>query len=42
MGANWFVHKHDLKFQLTYRMGENVEGGNTDEDEVFLQGQFVF
>lgn len=43
VGANWFVHKHDLKFQLSYRMGENVDGvDGADEDEVFLQGQFVF
>lgn len=43
LGANWFLHKHDIKFQLSYRMGENVDGqSNVDEDEVFLQGQYVF
>ena len=43
VGANWFINKHDTKVQLTYRMGENLEGvENADEDEVFLQTQFVF
>ena len=43
LGANWFLHKHDVKLQLSYRMGENLKGvkGN-DEDEIFLQGQYVF
>ncbi|MFQ5509625.1 MAG: porin [Leptospirillia bacterium] len=43
VGANYFVAKHDIKFQLTYRMGENLKGviGN-DENETFLQAQFVF
>ena len=42
-GANWFIQKHDIKVQLTYRMGENLNGvENDDEDEVFLQTQFVF
>ena len=43
VGANWFINKHDTKVQLTYRMGENLNGvENNDEDEVFLQTQFVF
>ena len=43
VGANYFIHKHDIKVQLTYRMGEDVDGINgNDEDEVFLQGQYVF
>ena len=43
VGANWFIQKHDIKVQLTYRMGENLNGvENDDEDEVFLQTQFVF
>ena len=43
VGANWFLKKHDVKFQLSYRMGENLDGvDNNDEDEVFLQGQYVF
>ena len=43
VGANWFLKKHDVKFQLSYRMGENLEGvENNDEDELFLQGQYVF
>ncbi len=43
VGANWFIQKHDIKVQLSYRMGENLKGvENDDEDEVFLQTQFVF
>ena len=43
VGANWFINKHDTKVQLTYRMDENIEGErNKDEDELFLQTQFVF
>jgi hypothetical protein len=43
VGANWFINKHDTKVQLTYRMGENLNGvEDADEDEVFLQTQFVF
>jgi len=43
VGANWFINKHDTKVQLTYRKGENLKGvKNADEDEVYLQTQFVF
>jgi len=43
VGANYFFHKHNAKVQLTYRMGESLHGqvGN-DEDELFLQTQYVF
>jgi hypothetical protein len=43
VGANWFINKHDTKVQLTYRMGESIDGvSGNDEDEVYLQTQFVF
>ncbi len=43
VGANWFINKHDTKVQLSYRMGENLDGvENNDVDELFLQTQFVF
>jgi len=43
LGVNWFVHKHDIKVQLSYRMGENLDGvANNDADEIFLQTQYVF
>jgi hypothetical protein len=43
VAANWFINRHDTKVQLTYRMGENLDGEqNNDENEVFLQTQFVF
>jgi len=43
-GLNWFfVKKHDVKLQVTYRIGENKDGkeGN-DLDDVFMQMQYVF
>ena len=43
LGVNWFVHKHDIKMQLSYRMGSNLKGvSGSDEDELFLQTQYVF
>lgn len=43
VGANFFVAKHDIKYQVSYRMGENKDGkdGN-DVDELFVQAQYVF
>jgi len=43
VGANFFVAKHDIKYQVTYRMGENKDGkdGN-DVNELFVQAQYVF
>ncbi|HFD92710.1 MAG TPA: hypothetical protein ENJ22_05420 [Gammaproteobacteria bacterium] len=42
-GLNWFVHKHDVKYQLTYRQNSDKDGvkGN-DETEIFAQAQYVF
>jgi hypothetical protein len=43
LGLNYFIKKHDIKIQGTYRMGENVDGVNgADLDELFIQAQFVF
>jgi len=43
LGLNYYVKKHNIKYQLSYRQNENVKGviGN-DSDEVFLQAQYVF
>ncbi|VAV83014.1 hypothetical protein MNBD_DELTA01-669 [hydrothermal vent metagenome] len=43
VGFNYFFEKHDVKAQVTYRMGKDLDGikGN-DEDEVFVQAQYVF
>jgi len=43
VGANFFVTKHDIKYQFAYRMGENKDGeeGN-DVDDVYVQVQYVF
>jgi len=42
-GVNYFVHKHDVKIQATYRTNNNMKGkdGN-DENELFIQTQYVF
>jgi len=43
VGANYFVHKHDVKLQTTYRMGKDLMGvSGSDEDEIFVQAQYVF
>jgi len=43
IGANYFVRNHDIKYQLTYRMGENVDGeAGSDLDELFVQAQYMF
>ncbi|MFQ5428615.1 MAG: porin, partial [Thermodesulfobacteriota bacterium] len=43
IGANYFVKGHNLKAQVTYRIGENLDGiDGKDENEVFVQAQFVF
>ena len=43
VGANYFVAKHDIKVQATYRMGNNLNGiDGADEDELFVQFQYVF
>lgn len=43
IGANWFIKKQDIKVQLTYRMGENINGvSGEDENEIFAQAQYVF
>ena len=43
VGANWYIHKHDIKVQLTYRQSENVDGvTGADQNELFLQTQYVF
>jgi hypothetical protein len=43
IGANYFFKKHDIKLQVTYRMGEDVKGVDGDDlDELFVQMQYVF
>ena len=43
LGANWYLHKHDIKMQATYRQNSDVNGvKGDDEDEVFVQAQYVF
>ncbi|GMQ83987.1 MAG: hypothetical protein BMS9Abin06_0735 [Gammaproteobacteria bacterium] len=43
IGANWYLHKHDIKLQTTFRKNKDKNGvkGN-DEDELFAQAQYVF
>jgi phosphate-selective porin OprO/OprP len=43
VGVNWFIEKNNVKVQATYRKGKNLDGvNNKDENEVFVQTQFVF
>ncbi len=43
VGANYFIKKHDIKAQLTYRMGSDLSGvSGSDKDEIFIQTQYVF
>jgi phosphate-selective porin OprO/OprP len=43
VGANYFVNKHNIKYQVTYRTGENVHGKKGDDlNELFVQAQYVF
>ena len=43
VGANYFIKKHDIKTQFSYRMGSDLAGViGSDEDEIFLQAQYVF
>ena len=42
-GVNYFVDKHNVKLQSTYRIGSNKDGkSGNDVDEVFVQAQYVF
>ena len=43
IGINHYYKKHDIKWQLAYRMGENVNGvDGADADDLFLMFQLVF
>ena len=43
LGANYFIKKHDIKVQASWRMNEDVDGTQGDDvDEFFLQTQYVF
>ncbi len=43
VGINYYLKKHDIKFQVTYRMGSDVKGKKDDDlDEIFVQTQYVF
>ena len=42
-GANYFIHKNDVKLQASYRIGSNLNGvKDNDENELFVQAQYVF
>lgn len=42
-GVNYFVHKHYVKIQATYRTNKNMKGvDGKDENELFIQTQYVF
>ncbi|MBU2652414.1 MAG: hypothetical protein KKA81_15910, partial [Bacteroidetes bacterium] len=42
-GVNYYIEKHDIKLQATYRIGENKDGADgNDVDELFVQAQYLF
>ena len=42
-GVNYFVHKHYIKIQASYRTNNNMKGvDGKDENELFIQTQYVF
>lgn len=43
LGVNWYIRKHDIKVQASYRMNSDKDGvAGKDEDEFFIQTQYVF
>ncbi|MEJ2033883.1 MAG: porin [Deltaproteobacteria bacterium] len=43
VGVNYYIKREDIKLQLTYRMGQNLNGiKGQDENELFVQAQFAF
>ncbi len=43
LGANYFIRKHDIKAQITYRIGKDLNGvRGSDENELFVQTQYAF
>jgi len=43
VGLNYFVKGHHIKGQVTYRIGENLNGiDGKDNNEIFVQTQLVF
>ncbi len=43
LGANYFIKKHDIKIQATWRINEDENGvTGRDANEFFLQTQYVF
>ncbi|PHR67519.1 MAG: hypothetical protein COA55_06515 [Alcanivorax sp.] len=43
IGATYFIKKHDVKFQASYRIEDNEDGvvGN-DNNTFFLQAQYLY
>jgi hypothetical protein len=43
IGSNWYIRGQDIKMQLTYQIGANVNGVNgRDQKDLYLQAQYVF
>jgi phosphate-selective porin OprO/OprP len=42
-GVNWYIKGQNAKLQLTYQVGENVNGVDGDQqDDLYVQAQFAF
>lgn len=43
IGSNWYIRGQDVKLQLTYQVGVNLDGvDGKDQNDLYLQTQFVF
>ena len=43
LGVNYFIKKHDIKLQATYRIGKSIDRTeDKDVDELFAQAQYNF
>lgn len=43
IGATYYVKRHDIKFQATYRLEESVDGAiGNDIDTLFVQAQYLY
>ena len=42
VGANWYFNEHAAKFQLNYRMNDNVFGVKDDDQDVYVAQMAFF
>lgn len=43
IGSNWYIRGQDIKLQLAYQVGSNLNGvDGKDQNDLYFQAQFVF